>query len=396
MSFLFLSLAGLTILISGAVLAYCYRKKMHLWLPRYITDSVRDTVTGGRRSAGVTDIMFIFVDHFELAGKKDRLDAWMNQYPRLAQKHRDADGFTPQHSWFYALDLLHEHEVEQIGQLVDEKLGEIELHWHHDHDDETTFTAKLRDGMTVFHRHGHMLPYRDDHLASFAFIHGNWSLDNSRGAEFCGVDNEIEVLIREGCYADFTYPALFNDGQPSLTNQIHYASETGRPKSYNVGPRSAVGRSPGSQELMILQGPLLINWRDWRFRWHPTIEDGDINNGNTHNDPARIDAWIRQAIHVKDQPNWRFVKVFCHGAQDHKSVLGAASDQMYSYLEQNYNDGSQYRLHYVSAREAYNIVRAAEDGKSGNPAVYRDYIIPTPVDRRLSKSRSAIANAASR
>ena len=136
---------------------------------------------------------------------------------------------------------------------------------------------------------------------------------------------------------------------------------------------------------MIFQGPLTINWFDWRHKWHPTIEDGDINQYPTQGDPKRIDAWLRQAIHVKGRPEWQFVKTFCHGAQDHKSVLGDATDKMFQYLEDNYNDGKKYRLHYVTAREAFNILKAAEDGKKGNPNEFRDYIIPPPNMRLPSK-----------
>jgi hypothetical protein len=32
----------------------------------------------------------------------------------------------------------------------------------------------------------------------------------------------------------------------------------------------------------------------------------------------------------------------------------------------------------MTAREAYNVVKAAEDGKDGNPENYRDYRIPKP------------------
>ena len=35
-------------------------------------------------------------------------------------------------------------------------------------------------------------------------------------------------------------------------------------------------------------------------------------------------------------------------------------------------------LHYVSAREAYNIVKAAEAGMQGNPGDYRDFHLPPP------------------
>jgi hypothetical protein len=376
-------LAIVPLLCLAAVAAYCYRKKLHTWLPGYLGQAVRRSASSGRGTPrGCRDIMFLFVDHFELAGKPDRLNAWMDRYPLLAGAHVDSDGCHPRHSWFYALDLLHEHEIESIGQLVDAGLGEIELHWHHDHDDDQSFRRKLTEGMRIFHRHGHMLPYRSDLPASFGFIHGNWSLDNSRGPAFCGVDNEIEILLSQGCYGDFTFPALFNDGQPAMSNSIHYARDNGQPKSYNRGAHAKVGRRTSPDELMIMQGPLLINWKDWRFRWHPTFEDGDIKSEATHGEPVRVDSWIRRGIHVIGRPEWTFVKVFCHGAQDHAAVLGPATERMFSYLEQNFNDGRRHRLHYVSARESFNIVRAAEDGKAGNPSQYRDYVIPAPAARK--------------
>jgi hypothetical protein len=71
------------------------------------------------------------------------------------------------------------------------------------------------------------------------------------------------------------------------------------------------------------------------------------------------------------------------------TLLGKAVDDMYSYLEQNYNDGSRYLLHYVTAREMYNIVKAAEDGHAGNPNAYRDYILKPP-----SYSTAAVTESA--
>ncbi len=46
---------------------------------------------------------------------------------------------------------------------------------------------------------------------------------------------------------------------------------------------------------------------------------------------------------------------------------------MHDHLERVYNDGSNYVLHYVTAREMYNIIKAAEAGRSGNPREYRDF-----------------------
>ena len=51
---------------------------------------------------------------------------------------------------------------------------------------------------------------------------------------------------------------------------------------------------------------------------------------------------------------------------------------MNDYLTTKYNDGDNYLLHYVSAREMYNIVKAAEQGEQGNPNDYRDFHVAAP------------------
>lgn len=334
-----------------------------------------------KRHSGTTHVIFQFVDHFELAGKPPRLSEWMTKYPSLASRHSDADGSCPKHTWFYAMDLMLEDELEQLRELVEAGFGEIELHWHHSFDTPGSFQSKLRAGMKVFQKYGFMRPIEEGRDGCFAFIHGNWALNNSRGNEFCGVDNEIELLKQAGCYGDFTFPALYSPAQPNMVNSIYYADFKRGPAGYFRGRKAAVNCREFETEFMIFQGPFTINWKDWRFKWHPAIEDGDIGMSNTHGDPIRIDSWIRQGIHVKGRPDWIFVKVFCHGGQDHQFVLGEETDKMFSYLEEKYNDGAHYVLHYVTSREAYNMVKAAEDGKHGNPNQFRDYLIPHPMHR---------------
>ena len=46
---------------------------------------------------------------------------------------------------------------------------------------------------------------------------------------------------------------------------------------------------------------------------------------------------------------------------------------MHQALHDLYNDGRQFKLHYVTAREAYNIAKAAEHGLDGDPSRYRDF-----------------------
>ena len=62
--------------------------------------------------------------------------------------------------------------------------------------------------------------------------------------------------------------------------------------------------------------------------------------------------------------------------KDADEILGPELDRALSYLERTYNDGAHYVLHYVTAREAFNVARAAADGKTGDPRQYYDYLIP--------------------
>ncbi len=354
------------------------KKNLSIWLPHYLKQNLLSCIR--HRVTGLKHILFLFVDHFELAGKSPRLSEWLVNYPKIALKHQDAEGQSPKHTWFYALDLLREPELEQMQVFIQQNLGEVELHWHHANESSETFQEKLEYGLPIYQKYGYMRTSPNDtkNKGCFGFIHGNWSLDNSCGDEFCGVNNEIELLIKAGCYGDFTFPALYSPAQPSIINSIYYAIDDGKPKSYNKGRISRVGVGEKENELMIFEGPLTINWKDWRFKWHPMFENGDIGSSLSHNDPKRIDAWIRNGAFVKGRPDWVFVKVFCHGGQDYASVLSNTTDEMFSYLEKKYNDGHNYQLHYITSREAYNIVKAAEDGHSGNPNDFRNYKIPFP------------------
>ena len=74
------------------------------------------------------------------------------------------------------------------------------------------------------------------------------------------------------------------------------------------------------------------------------------------------------------------MKIHTHGTQetDMDTLLGPQVDAMHDHLERAYNDGERYVLHYVTSREAYNIIKAAEAGLDGDPSQYRDHVLPPP------------------
>ena len=52
-------------------------------------------------------------------------------------------------------------------------------------------------------------------LREWAFVHGCWAL-NASDPEVCRITNEIEILMRHGCVADFSFPAGRRHCNPSI------------------------------------------------------------------------------------------------------------------------------------------------------------------------------------
>ena len=149
-----------------------------------------------------------------------------------------------------------------------------------------------------------------------------------------------------------------------------------------------------ADDLLLIQGPLMLDWGRRKWGLVPRIENSDIRRSCPPS-PDRVDAWVRSAVHVEGRRNWVFVKIHTHGTQDEDmdTLLGPAMDAMHDHLEARYNDGERYVLHYVTAREAYNIAKAAEAGHDGDPARYRDFELPPPASSWAGGRASSAACA---
>jgi len=338
------------------------------------------------KPAGVTHVLFCKTDHFEpvaarrstVARERARMRTWLEAYPRLAARHWDSDGVVPQHTWFYPAEAYRAEYLDQLSDLAARGLGEIELHLHHGFDTSASLRARLEEGIARFNAHGALVTSETPARRTYAFIHGNMALDNGLGdPRFCGVDDELTILQETGCYADFSMPTAPDPSQARKTNAIYYAiDDPQRPKSYDWGEDAAVGRKD-QDGLLMITGPLTSNWRQRKFGLVPRLDIAEIT-GRWPGTPDRIERWVRAGIHVKGRPEWIVVKVSCHGAEERsfEPLLGAAADGMHACLEARYRDRPGWRLHYVTARELYNIVKAAEAGCEGDPDDYRDFIIP--------------------
>ncbi len=374
------------------------RKNMHIWLGAYFRQR------RPKQAQGPVHVMFMFVDHYEPRWRSPtyetevaRVRAWSDRYPAMASKHVDADGVHPQHTFFYPEEEYRPEHLSAIERMCMDGYGEIEVHLHHDNDTEAGLREKIERFVKVLSQdHGALSVDPTTQKLAFGFIHGNWALDNSRAdGRWCGVNNELQVLADLGCYADFTLPSAPSDTQTAKINSIYYAIDDPHcGKSHNHGSDVEVGSVPKA-DLMVMQGPLALNWKRRKWGVLPRLENADVRLSSQPT-PDRVDLWVQQHIHVKGRPDWIFVKVHTHGTQepDMETLLGDPIDKMHSYLESRYNDGQRYQLHYVTSRETYNIIKAAEAGKTGNPNAYRDFALPRPrASRQLKSGRTAPAPA---
>lgn len=365
----------LVLAVAGAVvlgLAVAWRelihvRQLHRWMAGYALQPLRRVPA----PAPPVHVILCVADHFEPAWEGAALDVqrarvrrWVDAYPALARRHRDATGRPYQHTFFYpAEEYLAEH-LDALAALRQQGFGDVEVHLHHDGDTSDGLRATLQEyTATLRDRHG-LLRTDETGRVRYGFIHGNWALDNSRpDGRWCGVNDELRVLAETGCYADFTMPSAPSATQTRTINSIYYATDDPRrPKSHNTGVDVRVGGKPVG-DLLMVQGPLTLNWSQRKWGLLPRIESGELS-AEAPPSAERAALWVRQDIHVRGRPEWRFVKLHTHGAQEANAtvLLGAAMDSLLAHLESRYNDGERYRLHYVTAWELYLLVRAAERG----------------------------------
>jgi hypothetical protein len=364
------------------VLRKIRNKHLDRWLPGWASHLGRRALT--RTCEGPRHLLFALCDHYEpLWGKADedrgrqRVYAWHEGYPRLVDRYRDSDGHKPRHSFFFPGEQYRPHYLDSLADLARAGLGEVEVHLHHDGDTAATLEPQLLEALDNYAKHGHLARDADGRLR-YAFIHGNWALANGRDdGKWCGVDEELPLLFRTGCFADFTFPSAPDQCQPNIVNRIYWPTgDLSAKRCYESGEPARVGHVKNDR-LLLVQGPLALARRPKRLAVR--IESAELR-ANDPATPTRARSWVEQGIHVEGRPEWIFVKLHTHGAPDNEgaSLLGDGGHALHRILTTEYNDGQKWILHYVTAREMYNVAMAAMDGRSGNPNDYRDHVLAPP------------------
>jgi len=344
------------------------RRNLHRWLPEYCFPS---EPRPERDESDPVDVFIALCDHFEPRGWGAdheqglvRVSRWCDEYPKLFGSFRDSRGQVPQHSFFFPAEEYHAEYLDRLSELCGRGYGDVEIHLHHDNDTPEALHDKLasfRD--LLFYRHGLLRCDSATGRIRYGFIHGNWALCNSRpDGRWCGVDNEIPILCETGCYADLTMPSAPDATQTRTLNSIYYAiDQPGRSKSHDRGIRARVGDTPPGKGLLMIQGPLALDWRHRKFGVLPRIQDPDLHALR----PPTLDRfhdWLRVGVHVAGKPEWVFIKLHTHGCKDGNidKLLGPAMQQFHADLAAYARARPSVRYHYVTAWEMAQLVHQAE------------------------------------
>ncbi len=326
---------------------------------------------GWQRESNPGYVFICIADHFEPewrsasnALQDERVRRWVREYPLSVAGICDSRGQPPQHTFFYPVECYRAELLDQLARLCRAGLGEIEVHLHHENDTAERLRDFLLHSVSLLHdRHG-LLRKSESGQVVYGFVHGNWALDNSHPqGHHCGVNNELNVLIETGCYADFTMPAAPASEQTRIINSIYYAIDDPLlPKSHDTGHPVAHGSERPDNGLLMIQGPLLYVQR--RLWSKPRLENANIA-GSQPPSISRLREWLRARVTVQGREDWAFVKLHTHGAQEDNAavLLGPAMRQFHEGLHRaSAAQGFQY--FYVTGWEMAQLVHQAERGLS--------------------------------
>ncbi|HQZ82042.1 MAG TPA: hypothetical protein PLR83_02370 [Pyrinomonadaceae bacterium] len=355
------------------------------WLIRYPFDAARAFLES--TAFEKKHLIITVANHFEPGWSPNgildhdtqikRLREYTADARKTADLVRDSDGTGFRHTNFYPAEQYDRDLLDILAEMQADGLGEVEVHLHHGVEKPDT-SDNLRRQLVEFRdvlagRHKCLSRSADDHTPRYAFVHGNLALANSCAGEFCGVDDEMQLLQETGCYADFTLPSAPDRSQVSVINRIYSAAgDLTKPRPHDKAIRCSVGGTrPDSP--MIITGPLRFGFRN---TIRPFIEDGALTSA-LGSDISRLRYWRHANVTVYGRSDWIFVKLYAHGFFDHDRAASIGEDARRLFteiVEQGEKSGS-YSTHFVSAREMFNIASAAIDGRSGDPNSYRNYAL---------------------
>lgn len=340
-------------------------RNMEIWIGSYIKNKLSKSKATNPR---IKNIYVCVADHYEpyfgsatQEKARQRVSIWIDSYLKAINNHVDSNGRHPQHSYFYPEEEYDEWILDKLSELHKKDLGDVEIHLHHDNDTADNLEITLNNFKEKLFSKHNLLRKDESGNIVYGFIHGNWALDNSRpDGKWCGVDNELDVLIKTHCKYDMTMPSAPSNTQTSTINEIYLAKNKGTCKSHDKGRTLKAGDKINKNELLMIQGPLTLNWKSRKLGLIPRIESSELSY-DAPPTKERVELWESCNISVTDAEEHVFVKLHTHGLEDDNVNMffnNGGFNTLWTSLEEKYVNKPDYKLHYVTAWEMYTKINS--------------------------------------
>jgi hypothetical protein len=174
-------------------------------------------------------------------------------------------------------------------------------------------------------------------------------------------------------------PSAPSPAQTRMVNTIYWAKDDPcAPKSHDTGvPVAHEGTVAG--DLMIIPGPLGVDWQPGGRLWSPRLETGELSaRALPSSNRARL--WLQLAPRIGDDA---FVKLFAHGAQEKNAnaLLAGGLDLAIRSLQRACTEG-KCELYFVSAWEMRLAIEAARNRGDRSCVLSRRTLASVPAGSR--------------
>ena len=356
------------------------KRSLDRWLVPYLLQRGRRL----RRPHGPIHVLICIADHFEprmgnvlrRSRSVARREMGRATIPRCSGSFRDSDGRTPRHTFFYPIEEYDAEHLDALAGLCRAGYGEVEIHLHHDNDTAENLRETLAGGPgSLPIPSWPARPRPEDRPARFR-LHPRQLGAGQFAARRPMVRRQQRARrpARDGLLRRFHVP-LGPQPDPAAQDQQHLlrdrrspAAPLARPRDRRrdrAGTRRWPDADPGPARAGLARpplGPVPAH----RERLSPG------QSAAAHRSPGPL---AQGASPGPGRPDWFFVKLHAHGAPEssHEVLLGEPMVRFHQDLADRARRDPDFHYHYVTAREMYNLVKAAEEGWSGTVAEALDY-----------------------
>jgi hypothetical protein len=186
------------------------------------------------------------------------------------------------------LHIHHEGWTRNTGNYSKEISG-----WINAHSTAQLDESRFRRGLEQSLRHTEEDIGRK--LTNWAFVHGNWALNGS-DRSICWIDNEMQLLMEQGCFGDFTFPAGRGHCDPVMLEEPYTCLPVVHAKAYDTdlaapSPVRARQHAPSSERFFIWNSAIKASYSSLDYYYEP-------NRERFRNPAAMVNEWLSKSVEM--------------------------------------------------------------------------------------------------